>query len=225
MKTPHIRRSTFWSYLLLAVPSLSYFGSESDASSTPVLIKAEYLPNLLFFAIHDIADRAEKTDEKLAEVKAKAIKNTQLKLRTAMRAGVLSAYDPVMFLRADPADLGDQPDSYLVRLDDFAGWCSTQGIEISPFPNEINGESNQQKNENEPGKLDIDPYDLPDELSAANIAFRAVSNGYGDPKATFKNRLLSYLESNYAYMNSETIQRVATVANPDKGRGRKKVTD
>ena len=68
----------------------------------------------------------------------------------------------------------------------------------------------------------IDPADLPDELSAANIAFRAVTKGYGDPAATFRNRLIAYLENNFPGVNNEVVQRIATVANPDKAPGRKK---
>jgi len=71
-------------------------------------------------------------------------------------------------------------------------------------------------------ETDIDPADLPDELSAANIAFRAVTKGHGDPAATFKNRLIDYLGSNFPSLNSEAVQRIATVANPDKAPGRKK---
>lgn len=69
---------------------------------------------------------------------------------------------------------------------------------------------------------DIDPADMPDELFTANIAFRAVKNGYGDKTATFKNRLIDYLENNYPDLSNEAMLRIATVANPDKVRGRKK---
>lgn len=68
---------------------------------------------------------------------------------------------------------------------------------------------------------DPDPQDLPFELQVANIAFRAVSNGYGDQSATFKNRLTAYLQEQYKDLGTEAINRVATVANPDKSRGRK----
>lgn len=71
-------------------------------------------------------------------------------------------------------------------------------------------------------QVDIDPADLPEELQAANIAFRAVSNGFGDSAVTFKNRLINFLEKNYPSFNSEAVARIATVANPDKARGRKK---
>ena len=70
----------------------------------------------------------------------------------------------------------------------------------------------------------IDPADLPEELQAANIAFRAITNGYGEGTATFKNRLIGYLEKNFVDLSSEAVQRIATVANPDKMRGRKKVS-
>jgi hypothetical protein len=72
----------------------------------------------------------------------------------------------------------------------------------------------------------IDPADLPEELSAANIAFRAVSNGYGDVNAPFKRRLIDYLEKHYLakklLASHEAVERIATVANPDKSPGRKR---
>lgn len=71
-------------------------------------------------------------------------------------------------------------------------------------------------------QIDIDPADLPDELSAANIAFRAVTNGYGDGSSTFKSRLIDYLVTHFTTFNNEAVQRIATVANPDKAPGRKK---
>lgn len=67
-----------------------------------------------------------------------------------------------------------------------------------------------------------DPADYPDELYAANLAFRAVTNGYGETSDTFKNRLVSYLENTHARLSKEAVQRIATVANPDKSTGRKK---
>lgn len=70
--------------------------------------------------------------------------------------------------------------------------------------------------------VEVDPLDLPVELDAANMAFRAVLNGHGEPRLTFKNRLIDYLEKNFPDLNNEAVQRIATVANPDKGRGRKK---
>ncbi|HPW29492.1 MAG TPA: hypothetical protein PLL01_08905 [Rhodoferax sp.] len=67
----------------------------------------------------------------------------------------------------------------------------------------------------------IDPSDLPNELHAANIAFRAVTHGYGDNNETFKNRLRDYLEKHFIDLTPEAVNRIATVANPDKTTGRK----
>ena len=69
---------------------------------------------------------------------------------------------------------------------------------------------------------EIDPEDLPYELDCANVAFRAVTNGYGDPAATFKNRLLGYLNEKHSALAPDAISRIATVANPDKSPGRPK---
>ena len=68
---------------------------------------------------------------------------------------------------------------------------------------------------------DIDPADIPEELHMANLAFRAVTNGYGDAKATFRNRVVSYLKETYPSLLNEQLERIATVANPDKAPGRK----
>lgn len=68
---------------------------------------------------------------------------------------------------------------------------------------------------------DFDPSDLPYELGIANIAFSAVTNGYGDSSATFKNRLVAYLEKEFQ-LSPEAVHRIATVANPDKAPGRKR---
>lgn len=68
----------------------------------------------------------------------------------------------------------------------------------------------------------FDPADLPEELFLANIAFRAVKNGHGNPSATYRNRLIDYLKKEHPELNNEAIDRIATVANPDKSRGRKK---
>jgi hypothetical protein len=70
--------------------------------------------------------------------------------------------------------------------------------------------------------IEIDPADLPIELDAANLAFRAVMNGYGDPSKTPRNRLIDYIEENFPDFKSEQVQRIATVANPDKTTGRKR---
>ena len=70
--------------------------------------------------------------------------------------------------------------------------------------------------------VEVDPSDLPHELQVANLAFRAVTNGYGGSDGTFKNRLIEYLETNYADLGGEAVKRIATVANPDKEPGRKR---
>lgn len=69
---------------------------------------------------------------------------------------------------------------------------------------------------------ELDPSDYPAELDAANMAFRAISNGKGDQSATPRKRIVDYLKQNYPEFLDETIQRIATVANPDKSTGRKK---
>lgn len=70
--------------------------------------------------------------------------------------------------------------------------------------------------------IEIDPADLPIELDAANMAYRAVLNGYGNQSDTFKNRLTAYLQTTYTDLSRDAISRIATVANPDKSTGRKK---
>ena len=70
---------------------------------------------------------------------------------------------------------------------------------------------------------DIDPSELPTELDVANTAFRAVLNGHGDRSETFKNRLKHYLKETYPLLKNEAIERIATVANPDKSPGRKRL--
>lgn len=70
--------------------------------------------------------------------------------------------------------------------------------------------------------IEVDPSDLPAELDAANMAFRAVRNGYGDQSATARNRIVGYLEKHYSEFTPEQVKRIATVANPDKSTGRKK---
>jgi hypothetical protein len=71
-------------------------------------------------------------------------------------------------------------------------------------------------------KKEIDPSDLPEELQAANIAFRAITNGYGDPLKLPRARLEDFLRESYPAFSATTIDRIATVANPDKTTGRKK---
>jgi hypothetical protein len=68
---------------------------------------------------------------------------------------------------------------------------------------------------------EIDPSDFPPELDAANVAFRAISNGYGKSPSK-RNRLIEYLQAHYPHFKPEQVKRIATVANPDKTTGRKK---
>lgn len=74
--------------------------------------------------------------------------------------------------------------------------------------------------QSEPGSND--PLDRPFELDLANLAFRAISKGYGDSKFTQKQRLIDFLETNYPDLKREQVQRIAIIANPDKTTGRKK---
>ena len=67
---------------------------------------------------------------------------------------------------------------------------------------------------------EIDPSDRPDELDCANVAFRAVSSGYGEKFDTFRNRLLAWIAEHRADLGSPARERIATVANPDKSVGR-----
>ena len=69
----------------------------------------------------------------------------------------------------------------------------------------------------------IDPADLPEELQMANLAFRAVTNGYGGTTDTFRNCVICYLNETYPHLRNEEVKRIATVVNPDKSRGRKKL--
>lgn len=72
-------------------------------------------------------------------------------------------------------------------------------------------------------KDELDPSDRPEELDAAILAHQRVLNGYGNPTATFRNRILAYLKEYYSHMKPDAIERIATVANPDKSTGRKKI--
>lgn len=78
--------------------------------------------------------------------------------------------------------------------------------------------------DDQPIYTEIDPSELPLELDIANVAFRAIFNGYGDKSDTFKKRLLDYLQNYHPHLTQEAIQRIATVANHDKTVGRKKTT-
>jgi hypothetical protein len=69
---------------------------------------------------------------------------------------------------------------------------------------------------------EIDPLDLPIELDAANVAYRVVQKGFGDQDATFKKRVVDYLQTNYPQMAPEALKRISTLVNPQKQAGRRK---
>lgn len=71
-------------------------------------------------------------------------------------------------------------------------------------------------------EIELDPSDLPEELDAANMAFRAVSNTKDKPTETFRKRIIAYLKENYPNLTDEAIKRISTLANSDKSPGRKK---
>lgn len=71
-------------------------------------------------------------------------------------------------------------------------------------------------------EIELDPSDLPEELDAANMAFRAVSNAKGKPTETFRKRIIAYLKENHPNLTDEAIKRISTLANSDKSPGRKK---
>lgn len=155
----------------------------------------------------------------------------KVEIDAAIRSGLIKPYDPVTLLRlkSKPKDYNwivpveaadifmdsvghDTKVSYLLEKlhKEYLERINGNTVSTAPLEKEVTPEA------------DIDPSDLPHELSAANIAFRAVTNGHGDPTATFKNRLIHYLENNFPGLNNEAVQRIATVANPDKAPGRKK---
>ena len=102
-----------------------------------------------------------------------------------------------------------------------------------PFVADTTGEASDQYEKEIPGltvqpktgsvTLEIDPADLPDELSAANIAFRAITNGYGNQSKPPRARLEDFLREMYPALKATAIDRIATIANPDKTTGRKVV--
>jgi hypothetical protein len=109
-------------------------------------------------------------------------------------------------------------DDYKIERSEISRWLKAINLQ-SVYQFELVGNSAGraiQSNE------EIDPSDLPAELDAANMAYRAIVNGYGDQTATPRNRLKDYLEKHYPDFNSEQVQRIATVANPDKTTGRMK---
>ena len=229
MIEPHIRRLSLLTYARFTVSKVIYFGeSETDLASLSALVLVADLPKLLVFAIQDI--RTHDDVERNSKSIAIAIETLRKKVYLLIEGGYFPAYDPDMFLRVDVSEIATNRDGYLVRLDDVSAWLRTQGIEIGyaigstekAIWSEDESEIINIGAPEQVAEFNIDPADFPEELHAANIAFRAITNGHGNPNATFRNRLISYLETSFPNLNNETVQRIATVANPDKGRGRKK---
>ena len=108
----------------------------------------------------------------------------------------------------------------VIGLHEFASWAGSKGWSL---PRQFPGASSTLSSSiDEVEAAAIDPSDFPLELDAANTAFRAITNGYGLQIGTARNRLIDFLRKNYPDFNSEQVQRIATVANPDKTTGRKK---
>ena len=68
----------------------------------------------------------------------------------------------------------------------------------------------------------IDPDDIPDELAAANIVFRAFKQHAPPSPLTAKQWITARLEKDFDHLTPEQRKRIAIVANPDKTTGRKK---
>jgi hypothetical protein len=136
-------------------------------------------------------------------VQSSGVKPTNDNLFIALVAAQLHKFDDQVFSRAQLRDwLAANEMESIYDFEEPAQRVATTAVEPPP------------------AEADIDPSDLPEELQAANIAYRAVHNGYGDGM-TFKARLVQYLEANFSF-SDEAVQRIATVANPDKAAGRRK---
>ena len=142
------------------------------------------------------------------EMHIQEINEATEKIRRGVLSGELKLICPLDASQGDRLYGHDR----FFRVSNAARWATRM---FSSFP--IVSKSTESDAINE-----IDPSDLPFELDAANMAFRAVSNGYGDQAATPRNRLVKYLESHYSHFTKEQVLRIATVANPDKSPGRKK---
>jgi len=202
-------------------------GEEPGDDSIPALVQVSDIPKLVVFAIQDIKTEVDATETLEREYTTQAIETLKKKVRFLIVGGVLPIYDPAAFLRIDISQIPENTSDCLVRMDDLATWLRTEGIDIGHSLKNDADADQQRGNEFVTAKLeglekDVDPVDLPQELDFANVAFRAVLNGYGDQNATRRNRLIDYLKTTHPYLKTEAIERIATVANPDKARGRKK---
>jgi hypothetical protein len=117
------------------------------------------------------------------------------------------------------ADARSQEENQKFSRKELARWLSVIGMtSVYEFDRAGAGATNDPVSESE-----IDPSDYPDELSAANIAFRAITNGYGNQSKPPRARLEDFLRERYPAFGPTRIDRIATVANPDKTTGRKSV--
>lgn len=108
------------------------------------------------------------------------------------------------------AEWDGTPNSFAIRRTDAA-----RLIDPTLFDNVVHEFQNE-------ASLELDPQDRPEELDSANMAFQAVTNGYGDQSETFRIRLVDYLKKTFPKFTNDAVQRIATVANPSKTPGRKK---
>lgn len=90
--------------------------------------------------------------------------------------------------------------------------------QVAALERQLEQASAVQPQELEP---DFDPSDFPEELDIAINVFHRVRRGYGTPSKTFRNRLIECLEKEYPDLLEGAVERIATVANNDKGPGRK----
>ena len=99
----------------------------------------------------------------------------------------------------------------------ISNWLGVIGM-VSLYPFERSG---VKLGATHTDQSEVDPSDMPLELDIANIAYRAVTNGYGDPMATPRSRLVAYVKEHFVELKPDTVKRIATIANPDKSVGRK----
>lgn len=86
----------------------------------------------------------------------------------------------------------------------------------------IAGDSDTPKTSTNHAKPDPDHENWPPELDVAILAWRAVSNGWGDSTENPKERLVGWLRMHYPDLSEEQFKRISTVANWHKTPGRKK---
>ena len=201
-------------------------GDDRQNGEVPALVQVSDIPKLVIFAIQNITTSVEAAQTLEREQTGQGIETITKKMRLAIVGGVLPIYDPGAFFRIDLGHILENADDSLVRVDDLANWLRIEGIEIGHVMTSDTSVDSQacghvQTEEPEGLNKEVDPSDLPEELDAANMAFRAVLNGHGEQTATFKKRLITYLKENYSHLKMEAVDRIATVANPDKARGRK----